>query len=82
MLHPLMQFPPTDAANMYPSLALPGGRLYFFNDQGDALVLEPGRQYKELKRNHLGPGHGSTPAFAGSRIYLRRCERLYCLEEK
>jgi outer membrane protein assembly factor BamB len=74
--------PDADGTSMYPSLSLAGGRIYVFNDQGDALVLEPGRDYKELKRNHLGIGHGSTPAFAGSRIYLRSGKSLYCIGEK
>lgn len=71
-----------DAANMYPSLVLAGHYLYVLNDQGDTLVLEPGRQYKELKRNHLAAGHGGTPAFEGKYIYIRGGQKLYCIGEK
>jgi len=74
--------PELPVANMYPSLALAGNRLYVFNDLGDALVLEPGRVYKELKRNHLGEGHGGAPAFDGKRLYLRSGENLHCVGEK
>lgn len=74
--------PDADAANLYPSLALAGDYLYVFNDQGDALVLKPGRQYQELRRNHLGDGHGGTPIFAGRHLYLRSGQFLYCVGEK
>jgi len=67
--------------NFYPSLALAGNHLLVFNDQGDAIVLEPGREYKEVRRNHLGAGHGSTPAFDGRFIYVRGDQNLYCIGE-
>jgi len=68
--------------NIYPSLVLAGKYLYLFTDSGEALVLEPGRAYKELKRNYLGKGHGGTPAFDGTRMYLRSGQKLYCIGEK
>ena len=71
-----------EAANMYPSITLAGNHLFVFNDQGDALVLEPGKQYRELKRNHLGEGHGGVPTFDGKHIYLRSGQNLYCIGEK
>ena len=74
--------PGAGAANMYPSLTLAGNYLFVFNDQGDALVLEPGKEYKDLKRNHLPAGHGGTPAFDGKYIYVRGEENLYCIGEK
>lgn len=74
--------PDADAANMYPSLVLAGDYLYVFNDQGDALVLKPGREYQELRRNHLGDGHGGAPVFAGKHLYLRSGEFLYGIGEQ
>jgi len=68
-----------EGGNMYPSLTLAGNALYVFNDKGDALVLEPGRTYKELARNRLGAGHGGAPAFAGNRLYVRGGPNLYCI---
>jgi len=70
------------APNLYPSLALAGNRLYLLNDLGDALVLEPGREFKEVRRNHLGDGHGGSPVFDGKRLYLRGSQNLYCVGEK
>jgi outer membrane protein assembly factor BamB len=74
--------PALAAPNLYPSVALAGDRLFVFNDQGDARVLAPGREFKELKRNHLGEGHGGAPAFDGKRLYLRSGQNLYCIAEK
>ena len=73
--------PGAAGANLYPSLVLAGNFLMIFNDQGDALVVKPGRSYKELRRNHLGAGHGSAPAFEGRCIYMRGDQSLYCIGE-
>ncbi|MDB6031079.1 MAG: outer rane biosis protein BamB [Verrucomicrobiales bacterium] len=69
-------------ANIYSSLALAGPYLFLSNDIGDTLVLEPGKDYKELKHNHLGEGFSGAPVFAGGRMYLRTKERLYCIGQK
>ena len=69
-------------ANVYPSLALAGKYLYLSNDAGDTLVLEPGREYKELKHNDLGEGSGGTPVFVGKRMYVRGGANLYCIESR
>jgi outer membrane protein assembly factor BamB len=73
--------PGASGANLYPSLVMAGNCLMLFNDQGDTLVLEPGREYRELRRNHLGAGHGSAPAFDGRYIYMRGDQNLYCIGE-
>jgi len=73
--------PPAAAPNLYPSLALAGDHLYVLNDLGEALVLEPGRVYKELKRCRLGEGHGAAPIFDGKRLYLRSGQNLVCIAE-
>ncbi len=70
-----------EGGNQYPSLVLAGNHLLIFNDRGDALVLQPGRTYKELARNRLGAGHGSAPAFDGRHIYVRGGQNLYCIGE-
>ncbi len=68
--------------NMYASLVIAGKHLFMSNDQGDTLVLEPGREFKEVRRNHLGEGHGGAPAFDDRHIYLRSGLDLYCIGEK
>jgi outer membrane protein assembly factor BamB len=67
------------ATNLYPSLALAGGRLYLSNDQGETLVLEPGHVYKELRHNRMLQGSGASPAFAGPHLFLRCGETLTCI---
>jgi len=74
--------PAASAPNMYPSITLAGNYLFVLNDLGEGLVLQPGREYKELKRNHLAKGHGGTPAFDGRHLYLRSGENLCCIGEK
>lgn len=69
-------------ANIYPSLALAGKYVFISNDMGDTLVLESGREGKEARRNNLGEGFSGAPVFAGSRMYVRAKERLYCVGVK
>ena len=66
------------ASSVYPSFALAGGKLYVGNDQGEMLVLTAGSTYRELRHNRLTEGSGASPVFAGSRLYLRGGEFLYC----
>lgn len=68
--------------HMYPSLAVAGKCLYVTNDQGDTLVLQAGKEYKELKRNKVNEGSGANLFFAGKRAYLRGGEMLYCVGAK
>jgi outer membrane protein assembly factor BamB len=65
--------------NVYPSLALAGGWLYVGNDEGAMLVLDPGRDYKEVRRNRLPKGSGASPAFSGAHLFLRGGDFLYCI---
>ena len=71
--------PGLEPANIYPSLALADGKLYLSNDTGTTLVLEPGKEYKELSRNLLDEGAGGSPAFAGKQLFVRGGEELYCI---
>jgi outer membrane protein assembly factor BamB len=74
--------PGAPSANLYPSLALAGKYLFLSNDAGETLVLEPGKEYREIKRNDLGEGFSGAPIFAGSRMYVRSKDRLYCIGNK
>jgi outer membrane protein assembly factor BamB len=74
--------PGAPPGHLYPSLAIAGKYLYVTNDQGDTLVLEPGKQYKEFKRCKLSDGSGGNLFFAGNRIYARAGEKLVCIGEK
>ena len=66
-------------ANIYPSLAVAGGKLFLSNDRGETLVLQPGKEYKELSKNEAEEGSGASAAFDGKFIYQRGGEMLYCI---
>ena len=46
------------------------GRIYFFNEKGDAPVLEPGRKFKQLAVNELDEGCMASPAVVGNAMFV------------
>ena len=68
-------------ANMYPSLVLADGKLFISDDRGQTLVIEATRAYREITRNRLPEGSGSTPTLAGSSMYIRSGDQLYCIQK-
>lgn len=68
-------------ANVYPSLCVADGKVYVGNDIGQTFVLEASREYREIARNQLPEGSGSTPAIAGTSMFIRAGEHLYCIEK-
>ena len=64
--------------SIYPSISLAGNRIYVSSDNGTTVVLQPGREYKELARNKLEPFRSSL-VFEGKRIYVRTAKNLYCI---
>jgi outer membrane protein assembly factor BamB len=68
-------------ANMYPSLSVADGKLFISDDSGQTLVLEAAREFREVARNRLPSGSGSTPALAGSSMYIRAGDYLYCIQK-
>jgi outer membrane protein assembly factor BamB len=69
-------------ANLYPSPSIAGKYLFLSNDLGETLVIEPGKDYKEIKKNKMLEGSGGTPAFSGKNIFVRDGENLFCIGEK
>jgi hypothetical protein len=77
----------------YCSPAVAGGKLFVTSPFGTTLILEPGRDYKELARNridrfqeaHYKPRcHEETCSnlfFDGPRIFYRSEGYLYCIED-
>jgi hypothetical protein len=71
------------------SPALAGKYIYFLGNNGAALVIEPGRIYKQIAKNKLEsitmPTHWAerqerfvaNPIFEGTRIYIRGEDALY-----
>lgn len=84
--------------NAVPVAASPtliGKHIVIQDNQGTALVLEPGRTFKQVGKNHIGtqldrwwpiPSQETTgyapPVPDGNRIYLRGERYLYCIGEK
>jgi outer membrane protein assembly factor BamB len=57
------------------------GRIYFFNREGKATVLKPGRQFTRLAENQLDDAMAASPAFVDKSIFLRTYGYLYRIEE-
>ena len=69
-----------DLGDLFPSVTLAGDLVFISGRNGKTAVLQPGREYKEVVTNQLDR-FGSTPIFAGRRMYVR-CEKyLYCIGE-
>lgn len=72
------------------SPALAGKNIFLFDNQGRTVIVEPGKEYKELAVNRIeesGDGKEQVqnlacPYFEGSRIYYRTPGYLYCVGEK
>ena len=65
----------------YPSIAMAGNYLFISNDNGTTVVMEPGREPKQIQQNSLEPFR-SSPVFIGNRLYIRGMEHLYCIGEQ
>ena len=60
-----------------PSVA--GSRLYVIGLKGTAVVVEAGRQFKELFRTEMGDMFHASPAFAADRMFLRGVTNVWCM---
>ena len=56
------------------------GKVYFFSETGETLVLEAGRELTVLARNDLGERVVSSPAVSDGRIFIRTDESLFAVE--
>lgn len=56
------------------------GRIYFLSEEGDAVVLAPGKEYKVLAKNSIGERTLASLAISGKAIYLRGDQSLYRIE--
>ena len=64
----------------YPSITLAGNYLFVSSDNGQTLILEPGREFKEVAHNKLETFRSSI-VFEGKRAYIRTAKFLYCIGE-
>ena len=57
------------------------GRVFFFSEEGQTPVIEPGRTFKLLAMNKLGGGFMASPAVVGNSLILRTKTHLYCVQK-
>jgi outer membrane protein assembly factor BamB len=74
--------PGVESSNVYPSLTLCGKYLLLGNDIGQTLILEPGKEYKEVARGSIDKGSPACPVPDGNVLYLRGATKLYCIGAK
>lgn len=58
------------------------GRIYFLSEEGESVVIEPGRQFKKLAANQLDGRTLASMAVSQGSIYVRTQTHLYCLNEQ
>ncbi len=58
------------------------GRIYFLSEEGETVVIEPGRQFKILATNRLNGTSLASMAVSNRSIYIRTQTHLYCLSEQ
>jgi len=63
------------------SPVLADGRIYFLSEAGETVVIEPGREYKELARNSLGEHSQASIAVSGGRLFIRTADHLWAIGE-
>jgi outer membrane protein assembly factor BamB len=55
------------------------GKVYLLAENGDTLVLRPGRKFELLARNSLGEDCLASPAISQGRIFIRSSKHLFCI---
>ena len=61
------------------SPGIAGDRLYLFGQKGAAIVVQAGREFKELYRTEMGDAFHASPAFLDGRILMRGTTNIWCL---
>jgi len=65
---------------VYSSAVAAGDYIFINATKGTSVVLQAGREFKEVGRNEL-EGLGSNPVFQDQRMLFRAREHLYCIGE-
>lgn len=68
--------------NIYASPVGANGHVYISDRDGTTNVFKTGPKYELVAKNVLDDEFDSSPALAGSEIYLRGRKSLYCIAEK
>lgn len=57
------------------------GKLYFSSENGQIVVVKPGREFEIIARNEMGETTMATPAISDGVIYIRARHHLFAIEE-
>ena len=63
---------------VYTSVTAAGKHILVSSDNGTTIVVQPGREYKEITKNTL-EAFRTCPVFSGTRMYIRGQKSLYCV---
>jgi len=55
------------------------GKIFCLSEDGDAYVIEAGREFKVVGKNSLDEMCMATPAIVGGRLIVRTASHLYCI---
>lgn len=58
------------------------GRIYFLNEEGESVVIEPGKEFKKLATNQLDGQTLASMAVSGKSIFIRSSDHLYRLKQQ
>jgi outer membrane protein assembly factor BamB len=61
------------------SPAMVGSNVFVMTEEGVAVVVEAGREFREIARSQLEDKFLASPAFANGRVFLRGETNLYCI---
>ncbi len=66
---------------LYASPVAAGGRIYYVDREGTALVLKHGTDLEILATNKLEEGVDASPVVVDNQLFLRGERHLYCIQE-
>jgi outer membrane protein assembly factor BamB len=55
------------------------GKIYFFSEDGETVVLAAGREPRVVARNKLGVRQLASPAVSGGRLFIRSDDAIYAI---
>jgi len=58
------------------------GRIYFLSEEGESVVIEPGKEFKKLATNQLDGQTLASMAVSGNAIFIRSASHLYRLQRQ
>ena len=66
----------------YSSLTLAGKYIFYSSNAGETVVMEATREAKDVAKNQLNTGSGSSPVFSGTDMFIRSRDKLFCVGPK